>query len=147
MSDVVASQTALATGEVDVLPGGGKTTLLSVIAGFLTPARGTVMIGGRNMDGVPPKSRPTTTVFQNYVLFPHMSLLQNVAFGPRMRGQKTRERNELAIRMLELFGLRGGRITGRTSFPAGSASVWLSQGRLRSSLMSCCSTNRSAPLI
>ncbi|MGA0778138.1 MAG: ATP-binding cassette domain-containing protein, partial [Gemmobacter sp.] len=64
--------------------GCGKTTLLSVLGGFVEPTRGQVLIGGRDMTQVAPAKRPTTTVFQDYALFPHMSLLDNVGFGLRM---------------------------------------------------------------
>ena len=66
--------------------GSGKTTLLSILGGFLTPSEGKVFIGGRDCTVVPPAKRPTTTVFQDYALFPHMSVGGNVGFGLRMRG-------------------------------------------------------------
>ena len=66
--------------------GCGKTTLLSVLGGFIDPSEGSVLIGGRDMTHVPPRKRPTTTVFQDYALFPHMSLRDNVGFGLRMAG-------------------------------------------------------------
>ena len=79
----------IAAGEFVVLlgPSGcGKTTLLNIIGGFAEPMSGSVLIGGRDMGGVAPKDRPTTTVFQDYALFPHMTLAENVGFGLRMRG-------------------------------------------------------------
>lgn len=85
--------------------GSGKTTLLSVIGGFLTPDIGQVVIKGQDMTSVAPARRPTTTVFQDYALFPHMSILANVAFGLRMRGVKGSERNRRAAAMLDLVGL------------------------------------------
>ncbi|MGB3316422.1 MAG: ATP-binding cassette domain-containing protein, partial [Albidovulum sp.] len=63
-------------GEFIVLlgPSGcGKSTLLFILGGFLTPTSGMVRIGGKDMAGVPPKDRPTTTMFQDYALFPHMT--------------------------------------------------------------------------
>ena len=66
--------------------GCGKTTLLSIIGGFLTPTEGSVSIGGVDVTALPPARRPTTTVFQDYALFPHMTLGANVGFGLRMRG-------------------------------------------------------------
>ncbi len=101
-------------GEYAVLlgPSGcGKTTLLSVIAGFVKPSRGRVLIGGQDMTAVAAKDRPTTTVFQDYALFPHLSVVDNVAFGLRMRGVGRRERRARAEAMLALVGLpdTGGR--------------------------------------
>ncbi|WP_298836717.1 ABC transporter ATP-binding protein [uncultured Roseobacter sp.] len=85
--------------------GCGKTTLLSVLGGFIAPTRGDVIIGGRDMTRVPPAQRPTTTMFQDYALFPHMSLRDNVGFGLRMAGRKRKERHRRAGEMLELVGL------------------------------------------
>ena len=95
-------------GEFVVLlgPSGcGKTTLLNIIGGFAEPTAGRVLIGGRDMGGVAPKDRPTTTVFQDYALFPHMSLRDNVAFGLRMRGASRAARAAKADAMLALVGL------------------------------------------
>ncbi|PSQ12788.1 ABC transporter ATP-binding protein, partial [Halobacteriales archaeon QS_7_68_65] len=61
--------------------GCGKTTTLRAIAGFETPVDGHVRIGGRRVDGVPPEERDVGIVFQNYALFPHMSVRENVAYG------------------------------------------------------------------
>ncbi len=97
-------------GEYCVLlgPSGcGKTTLLNILGGFADPSSGRLRIGGRDMVGVPAAVRPTTTVFQDYALFPHMSLLDNVGFGLRMRGVGRAERNRRAEEMLALVGLRG----------------------------------------
>ncbi|TIP68857.1 MAG: ATP-binding cassette domain-containing protein, partial [Mesorhizobium sp.] len=54
--------------------GSGKTTLLSILGGFVTPSQGKVLIRGEDCTAVPPAKRPTTTVFQDYALFPHMSV-------------------------------------------------------------------------
>ena len=97
-------------GEFVVLlgPSGcGKTTLLNIIGGFAEPTEGCVLIGGRDMAGVAPKDRPTTTVFQDYALFPHMSLRENVGFGLRMRGVARDIRAAKADAMLALVGLEG----------------------------------------
>ena len=97
-------------GEYVVLlgPSGcGKTTLLNLIGGFDEPDSGAVLIGGVDMAGVPPRDRPTTTVFQDYALFPHMTLADNVAFGLRMRGVDRAARQERAMEMLALVGLEG----------------------------------------
>ena len=97
-------------GEFVVLlgPSGcGKTTLLNLIGGFAEPTEGSILIGDRDMAGVAPKDRPTTTVFQDYALFPHMSLRDNVAFGLRMRGVDRAKRSATANQMLALVGLEG----------------------------------------
>ena len=85
--------------------GSGKTTLLSILGGFLTPSEGQVLIGGEDCTLTPPAERPTTMVFQDYALFPHMSVLANVAFGLRMRKVKRRERHARALDLLGLVGL------------------------------------------
>jgi spermidine/putrescine transport system ATP-binding protein len=85
--------------------GCGKTTLLSILGGFITPTSGTVEIGGRDMTQVAPKDRPTTTMFQDYALFPHMTLRDNVAFGLRMRGMASTARAARATAMLDMVGL------------------------------------------
>ncbi len=85
--------------------GSGKTTLLSILGGFLVPTAGNVSIGGRNCTAMPPAKRPTTTVFQDYALFPHMSAGKNVAFGLRMRGVDRASRTRLARESLALVGL------------------------------------------
>ena len=67
--------------------GSGKTTLLSLIGGFAALQEGAIRIDGADMAGVPPARRPTATVFQDYALFPHMSVAANVGFGLRMAGR------------------------------------------------------------
>jgi spermidine/putrescine transport system ATP-binding protein len=85
--------------------GSGKTTLLNVIGGFLVPEEGTVVIDQEDMSGLPPARRPTTTVFQDYALFPHMTVGSNVGFGLRMRGMPGPERHAKARAALRLVGL------------------------------------------
>ncbi len=85
--------------------GCGKTTLLSVVGGFLTPSAGSVKIGGRDVTHVRAARRPTTTVFQDYALFPHMTLGANVGFGLRMRGVSRSARDAKARELLALVGL------------------------------------------
>ena len=65
--------------------GCGKTTTLRLIAGFEQPAAGQVLIRGINVAGLPPYRRDVNTVFQNYALFPHMSVADNIAYGLRQR--------------------------------------------------------------
>src|SRR4029079_750500 len=65
--------------------GCGKTTTLRMIAGFLEPDGGAVVIDGADVTGLPPERRPTAMVFQNYALWPHMSVFDNIAFGLKLR--------------------------------------------------------------
>ena len=81
--------------------GCGKTTLLRILAGFETPDAGRIVIGGRDMTGVPPHLRPVNTVFQNYALFPHLNVHDNVAFGLRMKGVPPAQQRERVARALE----------------------------------------------
>jgi spermidine/putrescine transport system ATP-binding protein len=85
--------------------GSGKTTLLSILGGFLVPTSGQVLIEGQDCTGMPPAKRPTTTVFQDYALFPHMTVGANVGFGLRMRGVAAAERDRRAQEVLKLVGL------------------------------------------
>ena len=71
--------------------GSGKTTILSMIAGFETPSTGTIKIGEQRVDNLSPDQRNVGMVFQDYALFPHMTIAQNVAFPLRMRGFPHRE--------------------------------------------------------
>jgi len=85
--------------------GSGKTTLLSILGGFLQPSTGRVLIQGEDCTTMAPAKRPTATVFQDYALFPHMSVGNNVAFGLRMKGVPQTERMAKALEMLRLVGL------------------------------------------
>ena len=86
--------------------GCGKSTLLSVMGGFILPDQGTVHIGAADMTHVAPAKRPTTTMFQDYALFPHMTLRDNVGFGLRMAGMGRAERDQKADAKLDLVGLK-----------------------------------------
>ena len=85
--------------------GCGKTTTLRMIAGFEAPTRGQVLIQGQPMTHVPPHRRPVNMVFQNYALFPHLSVLQNVAFGLAVKRVPGPERDKRARAALELVRL------------------------------------------
>jgi spermidine/putrescine transport system ATP-binding protein len=99
---------AIAPGSYTVLlgpSGSGKTTLLSILGGFLQPTSGRVFISGEDCTNTPPAKRPTATVFQDYALFPHMSVADNVGFGLRMRGVAKPDRDARARAMLTTVGL------------------------------------------
>jgi putative spermidine/putrescine transport system ATP-binding protein len=87
--------------------GSGKTTCLRLIAGFEQPTAGTVVIHGRDVTGVPPYDRDVNTVFQDYALFPHMSVLENVAYGLMIKKVAKREREQRAEEMLAMVALGG----------------------------------------
>jgi ABC-type Fe3+/spermidine/putrescine transport system ATPase subunit len=85
--------------------GCGKTTTLRLIAGFERPDEGAVLIGGDDVARLPPYRRDVNTVFQSYALFPHLRVLDNVAYGLKQRGFDKRERHDRARTMLELVRL------------------------------------------
>ncbi len=87
--------------------GSGKTTCLRLIAGFEKPTFGSVHIFGERSDGVPPYRRNVNTVFQDYALFPHLSVLDNVAYGLMIAGEEKSTRSKAADEMLELVSLGG----------------------------------------
>ena len=82
--------------------GCGKTTLLRLIAGFDYPSEGQILLQGKDVGGLPPNKRPINTVFQNYALFPHMTVAQNVGFGLRMLGWKSQDATARVTEMLAL---------------------------------------------
>ncbi|MFM7343905.1 MAG: ABC transporter ATP-binding protein [Tagaea sp.] len=107
---VVVDDLTLSAGKGELLsilgPSGcGKTTTLRMIAGFVTPETGTIAVGGQAIQAMPPHKRNIGYVFQNYALFPHLSVADNVAFGLRMRFVPKNERAARAAKALDLVGL------------------------------------------
>jgi len=93
--------------------GCGKTTILRLIAGLDEADAGDIFIDGQRVNGLPPNRRDVNTVFQNYALFPHMSVADNVGFGLRMKGlapPAIAERVEAALSMVKLGDLARRRI-------------------------------------
>lgn len=82
--------------------GCGKTTLLRLISGFDEPTTGSILLNGQDIGHLPPYQRPVNTVFQNYALFPHMSVTENIAFGLKMSGRGKQEISDTVAEMLEL---------------------------------------------
>jgi putative spermidine/putrescine transport system ATP-binding protein len=111
------SVVALASIDLDVRPGeyltllgpsgSGKTTLLMIIAGFTRPDRGSIEVGGREFVTLPPHKRDIGLVFQNYALFPHMTVAENVAFPLRYHGVSRGERAGRVRQALALVRLDG----------------------------------------
>lgn len=108
---VAVSDASFSVGKGEVFsllgPSGcGKTTLLRLVAGFLSPDGGRILLNGKDLTELPPEKRPVNTVFQNYALFPHLTLRQNVAFGPELAKQLSRKEIDAEVeRMLELVDL------------------------------------------
>ena len=111
----------IASGEFLTLlgeSGSGKTTLLRLIAGFEQPTSGEIWMSGTRLDTLPPYERRVNTVFQNYALFPHLSVTDNVAYGLRVTGSPTSEipaRVDAALRMVkmqEYAAARPSRLSG-----------------------------------
>lgn len=87
--------------------GSGKTTILRMIGGFVQPTSGRILFDGTDVTGQPPHRRPFNTFFQDYALFPHMSVAENVAYGLRVRGMGRAEARARAAETLDLVGLSG----------------------------------------
>lgn len=83
--------------------GCGKTTLLRLVAGFETPDEGQILLDGQDITHLPPNKRPVNTVFQNYALFPHLTIWENVAFGLRIAKKPEKEIEQEVERMLHLI--------------------------------------------
>ena len=98
--------------------GCGKTTALRLLAGFETPDSGEIRLDGQCINALPPERRPINTVFQSYALFPHLTVAENVGFGPRMRGVRTAEvernvKEALAlVRLSDLAGRKPAQLSG-----------------------------------
>jgi len=87
--------------------GSGKTTCLRLIAGFEQPTHGHIEIFGETAEGLPPYRRNVNTVFQDYALFPHMTILDNVAYGLMVKGVPRATRQKKALDALALVELKG----------------------------------------
>lgn len=87
--------------------GCGKTTLLNLIGGFLSPDSGSISVEKRNITKLSPEDRPISTVFQNYALFPHMNVIENIGYGLKYTALKKKEQLDEAIKYLKIVGLEG----------------------------------------
>ncbi|WP_221028974.1 ABC transporter ATP-binding protein [Actomonas aquatica] len=106
----VVTDTSLALNQGEVFSllgpsGSGKTTLLRILGGFLTPTAGRVIVDGQDLTNVPPNRRPINTVFQNYALFPHLTVRENIGFGLTVAKRPPAEVNAEVDRMLDLIDL------------------------------------------
>lgn len=87
--------------------GCGKTTLMRLIAGFYEVDHGDIYIDGKRVNGVPPYKRNTPLVFQEYALFPHMKVYENISYGLKLKGLSKTEINKKVDEMLHMFSLKG----------------------------------------
>ena len=85
--------------------GCGKTTLLRILAGFENPDTGRVRLDGQDITDLPPNHRKVNTIFQSYALFPHLTVQENIAFGPRIAGHSGRQLRDEVGAMLKLIQL------------------------------------------
>ena len=125
--------------------GSGKTTVLRMIAGFERPTSGRVLLAGHDVTGEPPFRRDVNTVFQDYALFPHMSVLQNVEYGLRVKkvpAARRRPRAEEALETVRLRVVRRPPAARSCPVVSGSGSPW--PGRWSTGPACCCSTSPSA---
>ncbi len=86
--------------------GCGKTTTLRMIAGFESITSGDLLVRGKRINDLPPERRPTSMIFQNYALFPHMTVRRNVGYGLEVKGFSKAERDAKVDRILDILGLR-----------------------------------------
>jgi len=115
-----AISTEIGAGEFLTLlgaSGSGKTTLLRIIGGLITPSSGRIALGGRDITHLAPERRDIGFVFQNYALFPHLTVAENVAFSLAVRGIDRAETTRRVTEALDLVGLSGlaGRYPGQLS--------------------------------
>jgi ABC-type spermidine/putrescine transport systems, ATPase components len=125
---------------LDVMPGElvtllgpsgcGKTTILRMIAGFERPTEGRVLIGGQDITDVAVNARGIGFIFQNYALFPHMNVFDNVAYGLKVKHTRQKKQGEKWPRSWNWWGLRVRRDVFQANFPGESSNEWLLQGFL-----------------
>ena len=127
--DVVAlspTNLLIAEGGFTVLlgPSGcGKTTTLRLIAGLDSASSGHIFVGGRDVTKQPPSQRDLAMVFQNYALFPHLSVADNIVFGLQVRKASKQEQSERLARVLTLLALKSCVTASRRSYLADSSSA------------------------
>ena len=124
--------------------GSGKTTTLRMIAGFEEPTSGSVELAGVDVVGIPPYDRAVNTVFQDYALFPHMTVAENVEYGMRVARVRRPSARAGAMRRWRWSASAATAIASRASSPEASASGSRWPGRSSTAPGCCCSTSRSA---
>jgi sulfate transport system ATP-binding protein len=125
--------------------GGGKTTVLRMIAGLEVPTQGDIFVRGKRVNDVPVQKRNIGFVFQSYALFKTMNVFKNIAFGLRIKGWRRLDIAARVAELLELLDLRGLERRFPHQLSGASANGWPSPAPWRPSPACCCSTNPSAP--
>ena len=123
--------------------GSGKTTTLRMIAGFEEPDEGTVELAGENVVGRPPYDRAVNTVFQDYALFPHMTVSENVEYGLRVARVAKAQRSSRRDEALEMVRLTGYGERKPSELSGGQRQRWRWPARSSTAPRCCCSTSRS----
>ena len=125
--------------------GSGKTTILRLVGGFTEPTSGMISLAGQDITTLPINQRPCHTVFQDYALFPHMTVTENVGYGLLVRGTPKTEARSRIAQVLEVVGLGqlAGRYPARLSGGQRSARPWPAPSSWSPS--SCCSMSRWVP--
>jgi ABC-type sugar transport system ATPase subunit len=123
--------------------GCGKSTLLRMVAGLENITGGEIRIGSRVVNNVPPKERDIAMVFQNYALYPHMTVAANMAFSLMLKKAPRSEIDAKVNRAAEILGLTKLSTATRASSPAASASGWPWAGPSCATRRCSCSTSRS----
>ena len=122
--------------------GCGKTTALRLVAGFYIPDEGRIMFNERDQSRVPPHKRNTGMVFQNYALWPHMDVRNNVAYGLKMRRVSEEEKNKRVTRALETVQMQAYAERMPNQLSGGEQQASRSPAPWSSSRMSSCSMSR-----
>ena len=104
--------------------GSGKTTLLMTVAGFVRAEKGRVLIGGQDITAIPPHRRNIGMVFQNYALFPHMTVQDNVGYPLKMRRMPRKQARRMIAEALDMVQLQGLEMRRPASCPVANSSGW-----------------------
>ncbi|MBP7232205.1 MAG: ABC transporter ATP-binding protein [Syntrophaceae bacterium] len=109
---IVVNRVSLEVGEGELVvllgsSGSGKSTILRMVAGLIIPDEGRIVLHGKDITALPPQKRGLGFVFQNYSIFPHMTIAENIEFGLKIRKMSSPERQKRSHRLLDMVGLSG----------------------------------------
>lgn len=127
--------------------GGGKTSILRMLAGLENPGSGEIRFHGKVVNHLPPQERGIGFVFQNYALFKHMTVFENIAFGLKVKKTPKAQIRDRVMELVELTGLKVSNSAIHISYLVGSVNVLLLPEHSPRSHSCYCWTNRSRPLM